>query len=471
MTRSDHSSTRTEDPFAYQAGLDLPVIGMESEFVVFLDGVETEPEKIWKHPSDFISVPVLKRATRASQLPTGGALYFDKGVLELVTPIIEIEPGATSRMVRSIWEGIGFVRDHLDEWGAKHGHDVRLAAFSTHYNVSFELERQERGSERTIQKLAVLLAHILPPLVIVIAANRRSTGVGVRPRRDRLEVTVDFTPDPGLMLATAALIVGVVREVIRWPSYRLAELDRYAIPILTGLEPGRHTTRKGWLARAANFERNPFLTSLDAPVWKTSDGRSRSLRQLALETAEFFRSSIRDVSDAFSERVLFGVLEKRLPALLDLDGRPAAYDDIGRLIRWGSSLPELENFSALKTEADGQGRRRVDVVDDLEAPWTRGDTERRSDERSAAIDRRKNAGPERPPLPRSRYESIFLDLVSGKPLEVSGDVLEPVRMKGWYHAVFRNRRTGEEQVVGIEQLVKNQKAEIRNQKQGGAGRR
>ena len=39
--------------------LDMPVIGMESEFNVWLDEVEINPEPYWKHPSAFIDRPLL----------------------------------------------------------------------------------------------------------------------------------------------------------------------------------------------------------------------------------------------------------------------------------------------------------------------------------------------------------------------------------------------------------------------------
>ncbi len=32
---------------------------------------------------------------------------------------------------------------------------------------------------------------------MLVGANRRSTGIGVRPRGNRIEITADFTPDPG----------------------------------------------------------------------------------------------------------------------------------------------------------------------------------------------------------------------------------------------------------------------------------
>ena len=47
-----------------------------------------------------------------------------------------------------------------------------------------------------------------------------------------------------------------------------------------------------------------------------------SLRQIAQETAWFFRKSIRRYSDPFSFRLLFAVLDGRAPSLLELVDRP-----------------------------------------------------------------------------------------------------------------------------------------------------
>src|SRR5205823_1777931 len=151
-----------DERFPYTSELEMPVIGLESEFKVFIDDREVTPEKIWRTPSGLIDRPLVKRTNKSLQLPTGGALYFDGGVLEVVTPVIEIAPQCTARVVRSLWEQIGFVRDQLDKWETNNGQRVRLQAFSLHVNISFELDRRERSRNRTIQKLAMLLIHLLP---------------------------------------------------------------------------------------------------------------------------------------------------------------------------------------------------------------------------------------------------------------------------------------------------------------------
>src|SRR6059058_3757376 len=349
---------------ARRTWLKMPVIGMESEFNVWLDEVEINPEVYWKHPGNFIDRPLLVPEKSSLQLPTGGAVYFDRGVIEVVTPVIELAPAATARMVRNLWEQIGFVRDQLTKWGKENSHVVRLKAYSSHYNVSYEIPRRQQNKRRNIQRLALLLAYILPVPVMVAGGNRRSTGVGVRPRGNRLEITVDFTPDPGLMVATATLIVGIVREVISWPSYELSILQKLPIPVIAGVVPGKHTTRKGWLTKDFHYPQSPYTSDIDAPIWTTQYGEKKSLRCMASEVAWFFRQSIAKYSDPFSMRLLFAVLSGRAPSLLELVDRPAAYEDVGNLCRWGMVIHELKSYEAemalLRTKRETWEQQSID---------------------------------------------------------------------------------------------------------------
>jgi hypothetical protein len=440
--------------FPYRSELAMPVIGLESEFRVFADGVEVVPEEYWRTPQAFITEPTLKRTSKSLQLPTGGALYFDGGVLEVVTPVIELAPQCTARVVRSLWEQVGFVRDQLDLWERRSGVTVRLQAFSCHVNISFELPREERNRNRTIQKLAVLLAHILPVPAIVTGGNRRSTGIGVRPRRDRIEITLDFVPDPGLMAASVALIVGIVRDVVAWPSYLLTDAEERGIPILADVQPGRHPSRRGWITRDFHFPKNPYQSDINAREWKTRDGRTMSLREVALATALQFRDSVDELADPFSVRLLFAVLRGELPSLLDLDDRPPAYDDVGRTTRWGSALPELQNFEPLMHDEEGVSapHRRLDDVEEKLAPPWRGEKAERRDRARKSPERRSDRPSPSRRLTRSAYEQVFLNLGARKRLLIDGEALTPVAVKGWYHSVFR-APDGEERLISIDQLL------------------
>jgi len=334
------------DRLLQRTRLQMPVIGMESEFNVWLDEVEVDPRAYWGHPGAFIDRPLLPREKTSLQLPTGGAVYFDRGVIEVVTPVIELAPHSTARMVRNLWEQIGFVREQLTKWEKANGHTVRLKAYSSHYNISYEIPKREQRAGRNEKALALLLAYILPVPVMLVASNRRSTGVGVRPRGGRIEVTVDFTPDPGLMIAAATLIVGIVREVMQWPTYDLSVLRSLPIPVVEGVVPGKHTTRKGWLTKDFHYPQSPYTSDVNAPIWKTQFGETISLRTMATRTAWYFRHSIRKYSDPFSMRLLFAILSGRAPSLLELADRPSAYDDVGHLCRWGSVIHELKNYEA-----------------------------------------------------------------------------------------------------------------------------
>lgn len=492
--------------------LDMPAIGMESEFNVWLDGEEINPEPYWKHPRAFIDGPLLTREKTSVQLPTGGAAYFDRGVIEVVTPVIELAPHSTARMVRNLWEQIGFVRQQLTNWGHVNGHDVRLKAYSSHYNISYEIPKSQQNRHRNEKALALLLAYILPVPVMLLASNRRSTGVGVRPRGSRIEVTVDFTPDPGLMIATASLIVGIVREVMSWPSYDLSVLDSIPVPIIAGVVPGKHTTRKGWLTKDFHYEQSPYTSDIDEPIWTTQFGDRRSLRQMGKDTAWFFRNSIRRYSDPFSLRLLFGILDGHAPSMLDLADRPNAYDDVGRLCGWGRVLDELMQFqrgvrplsqdelrtlapfvlerqqareqhhaeaAAAQEPARAASPKAADVARTAESPVrpaprrmparaTRMYVDRReisllSRDSRAKRERRRNAErrthsyaipfPDRR-LTRSAYEQVFLKLVSGGRLRLGNDVYTPIGMRGWYQALFRRESDGAEKLMTIDQLRK-----------------
>src|SRR5687768_18015761 len=110
---------------------------MESEFTVILDGQPVKPEDVFKSPTNIVRAPMIHRTGRSYHLPTGGAVYFDTGVIEIATGMIEIEKGCAARAGRALWENIGYLRVELDDWEQRHGQKVELSGFSAHYNVSF----------------------------------------------------------------------------------------------------------------------------------------------------------------------------------------------------------------------------------------------------------------------------------------------------------------------------------------------
>ena len=406
--------------------LRMPVTGMEAEFNVFLDGVEIDPRRFWGRPTAFIDAPMLRREKSSFQLPTGGAVYFDRGVIEVVTPVIELAPGCSARVVRNLWEQIAFVRRELSNWERRTRHHIRLKAYSTHYNVSFELPRAEQNGERNVRRLAYLLAHILAVPVAVVGTNRRSTGVGVWPRGDRIEVTADFTPDPGLMIATAAVVIGIVREVMTWPSYDVSLLDRLPIPTVEGVVPGRHTTRKGWLTKDYHFPQSPFTSDVDAATWKLRGRRGlTSLREIALRTAWYFRRSIRRYADPFSLRMLFSILKGGPPSLLELDDRPSAYEDVGRLCRWGMVLPALKSFETRRRPTSArQVVWNVGTLDDFiaarEKERAQFVSQRRSSRRAPVVARASAPpvtaeGPALPPPPVAKAGGMETAVEIAKP--------------------------------------------------------
>src|SRR6266513_1241365 len=119
-------------------GATLPraVIGLEAEFNLFVNGRRRRPEKVFGDPSRLVRRRMIPRTGKSFQLPAGGAIYFDTGVIEVATPIVELERGCCYRATRSLWEQIRYLRAELNHWSNLRGHKCRLQGFSAHYNFS-----------------------------------------------------------------------------------------------------------------------------------------------------------------------------------------------------------------------------------------------------------------------------------------------------------------------------------------------
>jgi hypothetical protein len=371
----------------------LAAMGLEAEFSLVVNDRPVRPEDVFGSPRDFVRGELMHRQGTSYHLPTGSAIYFDTGVIEIATTLIEIERGCAARAGRSLWESIRFTRSELDAWDAAQHVRSRLVGFSTHYNVSFDTAPDDAVQEmqgrtaldgatshdtvaRNTDALALILSYILPAPVMLLAANRQSTGIGVRPRPGRIEVTADFTPSAALMIATATLVVGVVREVMMWQRYTLDQLVAHDIPMIRGFAPVPHTSRRGWLARFSCYPANPFTCDIDEPIWQTERHGVLSLRDVAGRVIRQFWRSIRRISDPFTFRLIGSVIRGRSPSLLELPDRPQEYEDVGNLCTWDDLFPAEE-------------------------------------------------------LARSRYERVLIRAISGQTLRLGRRRLRPIGMDGW----------------------------------------
>ena len=370
------------------------VIGLEAEFNLLINGRRRRPEKVFGDPSRLVRRRMIPRTGKSFQSPAGGAIYFDTGVIEVATPIVELERGCCYRATRLLWEQIRYLRGELDHWGKRHGGNCRLQGFSTHYNFSFPHARKSKLRNAT--KLAYLLAHILPVPVILLATNRQSSAVGVRPRRTRLEVTTDFTPDTALMLATCAFIAGAIETILRWEDFGLRRLNPNEIPRIAPFRLRKHSSRRGWRITADSLGQNPFTSDINAPLWKLRDGRMLSLRAIAAEILTPFRRRIRQVSDSNTLEHITAVFAGDARSLLDFSARPESYDDVGHRIDWGRRT------------------RR----------WS-----------------------------RSKYEKVIHQVIAREPMRIGQKRYRVDRMNGWYQVDFREVGTRRRRTFNLDELV------------------
>jgi len=379
----------------------LSAIGLEAEFMLYLNDEKTTPEQVFGDPSKVFHNLMMHRVGTSYHIPTGGAVYFDSGAIEVVTPIIEIEKECAARAGRSLWEGIHFMRDELDVWDKENNKKTRLEGFSTHYNISFELPKNQDNTNLTVEKLAWLLVHILPIPVMLLVANKKSTGIGVRPRGNRIEITADFTPSPTLMIVAAAFITGIVRKVMTWDSFELDMLEKMKIPVIKGFKPVKHTSRKGWLAKFDCFPANPFTCKVDEKMWDTTVFDSKiSLRFMAAQIHQLFYKPIAAISGAFTFRMMQSVFSGKAPSLLDLPDRPKEYEDVGRLCTWNNLFDENE-------------------------------------------------------LSRSKYERVLVSSILKRPLTLNGVIYIPISMKGWTKVVFENEEDKSKILLNVDYLIEH----------------
>lgn len=374
-----------------------PVIGLEAEFSLLVNDQRRKPEKVFGTPAGLLHAQrTIPRSGRSVHMASGGALYFDTGVIEVATPVIELEHGCGERATRCLWEQIAFVRGELDKWEIARHEAMRLEGFSAHYNVAIPQDRQLGPAG--MHQLALLLTYLLPVPIMLLAANRLSTGVGVRPREERMEVTVDFTPDEELMSATAAFIAAAVSAVAMWPERGLGELARRRFPQIAGFQPRKHTSRKGFLARFDCYPENPFVSDPNLRSWRLESGKMASLRQIAWSVARRFRGPLREIAAPETEHQVRAVFAGRARSLLDFPERPPEYRNVRRR--------ELPRGAARK--------------------WD-----------------------------RSRYERVIHRLLTHQPIRVGSFAYRPERMLGWFEVTMRNLSTGRRRNFSLEELARH----------------
>jgi hypothetical protein len=156
-----------------------------------------------------------------------------------------------------------------------------------------------------------------------------STGIGVRPREGRVEITADFTPDPDLMIAATSLITGIVIGVTKWANHDLGQLAAREIPVIAGFKPRAHTSRKGYLARFDCFPKNPSPSTQTALNGCSPTGARLVCAISATKSPLLFTERSAPSRTPMPAEHVFAVLDGRARSLLDFAERPP------RMRMWG----------------------------------------------------------------------------------------------------------------------------------------
>jgi hypothetical protein len=377
--------------------LGLAAMGMEAEFALVVDGEQKRPEDVFGTPRDFIRGELMHRQGTSYHLPTGGAVYFDTGVIEVATPVIEIEKGCAARAGRSLWESSTSCATSWTHGTGDKRTDSTLVGFSAHYNVSFDLEP---GARRTVARWSARAA-----------AHARAARADDAPR--------DEPPLHGYRRAPAQGPHrdhgGLHAEPRTHDRHGHAPRRHHAGGHDVGaLRPGqlaeRHPRDPRVPAHAAHVAQglartlqllsaNPFTCDVDAPTGRHGNTARMSLRDIAGRIVRQLLAHIRRLSDPFTFRLIGSVVRGRSPSLLELDDRPEEYEDVGRLCTWDNLFPAQQ-------------------------------------------------------LARSRYERVLIRAISGRRLQLGRRTLTPVGMSGWSAVVFRGE-DGQREVISIDELTQH----------------
>lgn len=367
-----------------------PVCGIEAEFHSILDGEQWRPEDIFGVPGAVFPSGQVRWRGKPLALPHGGVVYFDRGAIEVVTPPIELSQDASREVVQCLFSEIFWLRQHLDIWEDVTRRSLRMRGYSAHYNISSMI--RTRDTTRQLAHLSYLLCHIITFPVIMLATNHTSTGVGVRPRRNRIEITVDFTPEPKLMTATMALLLGIVSEVMRWKTYTIEELSHRSIPLLSNFCPRRHSSREGWLAHASCFPVNPFTANAFHGIWDTQEHGRLSLSQISESIVSYFWPSIQFFSRDCADYI-WGLVRGSLQGLRGSATVPDSYENV--------------------CGADGKQEQ-----------WS-----------------------------PDRYASILAHCYLGRAIKLNGILFRPLRILGWFVIELQEEVSGRTRIVTLDELI------------------
>ena len=169
-------------------GPALAAIGLEAEFSVVVDGQTAKPEHVFGSPTTHRARP--DDASHRPILPSAnGRRDLLRHRRDRDRHAVDRDRARLRRSRRSLTLG----KHSLSAPRARRvGSASRVGPCNWSGSARTTTSRSrsrahERGAERSVGKLAKLLTHIVPIPMMLLAANRRSTGIGVRPRGDRVE--------------------------------------------------------------------------------------------------------------------------------------------------------------------------------------------------------------------------------------------------------------------------------------------
>lgn len=213
----------------------------------------------------------------ARRLAWGGVLTVDGREAEIVTPPIDLVPGAAARVAGLAARGTVELAELLEH----HDDHLRPVGYSTHLNVAVD-------DRRSPQVARTLVRHFSPALMLMMD-RQHSPGVLIRPRRGRMELAGEHVEGDQLRAALTffAGTVAAATDANPW-------LSRRSLPASVRPSARAADQRYGWYIDRSAFGPDLYASGRDTVI------ETRHGDRLAGSLLEESWSSIRPFTARFA---------------------------------------------------------------------------------------------------------------------------------------------------------------------------
>ncbi|MFA5084007.1 MAG: hypothetical protein WC475_01300 [Candidatus Paceibacterota bacterium] len=167
-------------------------IGIENEFQLMRGNRYLDFENYFKRLEKKYGKKHFNIYETAIRTVSGTSIYNDGNEPELCIPPVKIEKGAATNASDLLYLARKELVDFVNP--SKDGNGLSLIGFTSHFSITNPLKLDESKADHQCDDCARIMDYAAVPYSL-FCLNPTSTGIGLRPKFNRLELLGDFVPD------------------------------------------------------------------------------------------------------------------------------------------------------------------------------------------------------------------------------------------------------------------------------------